>query len=326
MQKKYKALIIGAGRIASGFDNPKNPLVLTHAHAYYLQKKIHTFGFYDTDNIKANIEAKKWSVSAYKTLEEALRILKPEIISICTPDFDHFKTIEKVLMSEHKPGIIICEKPLTFKVEDNKKLSKLLNKHGIKILVDHTRRFDKDVQKISKNLHDGKYGSVISASAHYGKGVVHNGTHIIDLARYFFGEVKDLKVLYSHKDFQNQTDQTVSAYMVFESCPQFFLIAGNEKYYSYFQFEILCEKRKICFYDLGFSVLEQEVINDPIYPGYTILGKSKSRKTNFDFAMMNLVENAINHIEKDEPLICDSSDACKTQSLCLRLQSQSLKL
>ena len=35
---KLRAVIIGAGGIASGFDNPNDSSILTHAHAYKKHK------------------------------------------------------------------------------------------------------------------------------------------------------------------------------------------------------------------------------------------------------------------------------------------------
>lgn len=325
-QNKYNALIIGAGKIASGFDDPKSKMILTHAHAYSMQKQISRFAFYDIDYQKALKEACKWGVKAYKNLEEAVSDLQPDIVSICTPNADHYRTIKKLFKLRNKPKVIICEKPVAQNIKDTKNTLRLSKQHKIPILIDHSRRFDKSVQKTAIEIKNGKYGRVISATAHYGKGVIHNGTHIIDLARFFFGEVQLAKSLYAHKDFDNQKDNTVTAFMIFTNCPQFFLIAGNEKYFSHFQFDIICEKKRICFTELGFSVFEQYVISDPIYEGYNILDKAKIRKTNFNFAMLNMIENAVASIEKKEELICDVEDACKTQELCLTLHKQSLKI
>ena len=45
----YKAVIIGAGNIAAGFDSPKSEKVLTHAHAITLHPDFELLGFINSD-------------------------------------------------------------------------------------------------------------------------------------------------------------------------------------------------------------------------------------------------------------------------------------
>ena len=62
----YKAVIIGAGNIAAGFDSPKSEKVLTHAHAILLHPDFELLGFYDRDEkspgkqLAAGVEKPSW--------------------------------------------------------------------------------------------------------------------------------------------------------------------------------------------------------------------------------------------------------------------------
>ena len=318
-QKKYKALIIGAGQIAGGYDDPTSPKILTHAHAYKKHKKTTLLGFYDIDHKCALKSAKKWSCEAFENLDKAICDLSPDIISVCTPDGTHFSVLKQIARYKNAPKLVICEKPITENLSDTDKIIKIYKEKKIPILIDHTRRFDLKVQEVRNNLKKGLYGEVISATVVYGKGILHSGTHIIDLARYFFGEVEDFKVVYSHKDYDSKTDKTIGAFMKFQKCKQFYLVAGDERKYSHFQFDILCEKGRICFGDLGFSVTEQKVIKDPVFEGYKILGKPVVKKTDFDNAVLNMIDNAVENIENGKELVCDAKDARETQQVCLAL-------
>jgi len=163
---------------------------------------------------------------------------------------------------------------------------------------------------------------VICASVIYGKGILHSGTHIIDLLRYLFGEVKEYKALHSIKDCIGFDDVTIGGFLRLKRCDQCYVMAGDDREYSFFQLDIVCEKSRLYFSDLGFLFTEQQVINDPVYKGYKILGKSKTRKTNFDKAMINMVSNAVGHISVGEPLVCDAEDAMETQKICLNFKKQ----
>lgn len=315
--KKYTAVIIGAGRIAAGFDNPKSKAVLTHAHAFTNHPKVELVGFYDTDFTKAKAAAKQWSVKAFKSLSELQAEVQPDIISICTPDNHHFKSLQQA--AEFKPRLIVAEKPLTTNLKDSQKIIKLLEKEKIPVLVNYSRRFDLTTQKIKTDLDQGKYGKVLAATGIYGKGILHNGSHLVDWARYLFGEVLDSRAFFTRSDYDSASDKTIGGFMSFEKCSQFYLVAADERCYSIFELDIFCEKGRIHFTDSGLFITQQKTIKDPLYKGYTILEKSQVKPTQLDKSLVVMVENAVNYLEHGEPLVSTLANAYRTQLACSKL-------
>ena len=51
-KKIYDAVIIGAGRIASGFDTPRSKDILTHAHAIAKESRLRLTGITDINERK----------------------------------------------------------------------------------------------------------------------------------------------------------------------------------------------------------------------------------------------------------------------------------
>ncbi|MCX6723043.1 MAG: Gfo/Idh/MocA family oxidoreductase, partial [Candidatus Staskawiczbacteria bacterium] len=113
---------------------------------------------------------------------------QPDIVSICVPDGQHFLILKKII--KYKPKLVICEKPITTKIVDTEKIIKLYKKNKISVLVNYSRRFDVVIQQLKKDLSENKYGRVVSASGIYSKGILHNGSHLIDLASFLFGKIK----------------------------------------------------------------------------------------------------------------------------------------
>ena len=185
---KYKAVIIGAGRIGAQFDFPKNKEILTHAHAYYKHPKVKLMGFFDVNKGAAKKAAKKWGCNAYFDLTEMFKNEKPDIVSICTPDKFHYSVLLKVV--KYKPKIVICEKPITTSLEHTRKIIKFYKKAGVSILINYPRRFDKKIHVIKKAIDEGRYGKILCASGIYTKGILHNGSHLIDLCYFLFGKMK----------------------------------------------------------------------------------------------------------------------------------------
>ncbi len=312
-KNKYKAIIIGAGRIAAQFDSPNGKDVLTHAHAYCQNQKTELAGFFDINKSAAKAAAKKWSCSGFDDLEQALIKIKPDIISICTPDHAHFSNLMEVV--KYKPKIVICEKPFTAKTEDAQRVIRAYKDLNIPILINYSRRFDKTVQTLKKEVEDKKYGKIICSSGIYTKGILHNGSHLIDLSRFLFGEIKDFSVFYAVNDYDKK-DKSVAGFLKYENCPQFHLMVGDERQYSIFELDIIFEKKRICFYDFGFYMFVQEIKNDPLFKGFKALGELVIKKTSLTEAMSCLIQNAVDFLENKTPLLSDMESAYQTQNIC----------
>ena len=67
----YNVLIVGAGDIGSGYDNPNSIEVLTHAHAFVKHDGFNLIGFVETNNGVALNAAKKWSTSTFTSIKDA---------------------------------------------------------------------------------------------------------------------------------------------------------------------------------------------------------------------------------------------------------------
>lgn len=314
--KIYSAVIIGAGRIAAQFDGIESKKVLTHAHAYYLNPLVNLAGIYDINFSVATTAAKKWSTHAYRNLGIMFREVKPDIVSVCTPDDQHFFVLQEIL--KYHPKIVICEKPITTKIADTEKIIKLYKKNKIPLLVNYSRRFDGTVQKLKKELAQGKYGKVIAATGIYSKGILHVGSHLIDLSIYLFGKLEKALPLLAVNDYDRR-DKTVAGFLQFSGCPQFHLLATDQRHFTMFELDVICERARFRFVDEGFWLTTQLIEPDLIFSGYTILSMPKKQATQLDNAMSKLVNNAIEYLNNHIPLICTAENALEAQKICINL-------
>lgn len=175
----YKAVIIGAGRIASGFDTPRSRDVLTHAHAVLNNPRVELVGMTDIDAKKGRKEALKWKTVFFNNEEEMITRTSPDIVIIATPDSTHAEILLRVLQKH--PRLIICEKPVVSQKNEIEMIHTAAAKDPIPVIVNFRRRFDPTVITIRNALFAGEYGEVISANAVYTKGILHNGGHIMNL-------------------------------------------------------------------------------------------------------------------------------------------------
>lgn len=120
---KHGVVIIGAGRISSGFDAPGDSDYLTHCHVLSDHPAFEVLGIYDSNPDILSVACKKWGVAPLGSLDEVAG-LDADIVLICTPDPTHAEYLELLLSSSNKPKLVVCEKPLTVDLLESKKNNK----------------------------------------------------------------------------------------------------------------------------------------------------------------------------------------------------------
>lgn len=309
----FKAVIIGAGRIASQFDSPNRREVLTHAHAFKKHPRVDLVGIFDIDKSVARREARKWDCPAYDDLDTMMKTVQPDVVSICTPDSSHFGIL--LAIAPYRPRMVICEKPVTIHITDTRSIVRLYRRLRIPIVVNYSRRFDRVVQEIKHAITTEKYGKVLCASGTYTKGIMHNGSHMIDLCRFLFGEARSIIATLAVAD-DNPSDASIGGYLEFKLCKQFHLLVGDERAYSIFELDILFEKRRVRLVDSGFYVSVQEVRSDRRYARYHCLSHPITKRTSLNRAMLALVDHAVHYLSRGQLLTGRVEEAEKTQRVC----------
>lgn len=136
---KPRALIVGAGRIAAGWNWPGFPYCYTHADAYLaLRERVDLLGFVEPDDARAKAAMEKYGLPVLKSCKEAVAMLKPDIVSVCTPDDEHDATLRECLHDGLKG--VWMEKP--YSGGDDY----LLN---LMVQVNYCRRFDETHQAVA---------------------------------------------------------------------------------------------------------------------------------------------------------------------------------
>jgi predicted dehydrogenase len=110
--KRVKSVgILGAGRIAQGFDKPGDSRILTLAHAVTRCPRLCLGGFYDCCLTATRKAERKWKTPPSPRNREEWLGAGWDIVCIATSDDSHAKDLSDVL--NHSPKAILVEKPLT---------------------------------------------------------------------------------------------------------------------------------------------------------------------------------------------------------------------
>lgn len=321
MNKKYNVLIIGAGNIGAFFDTPISKDVLTHAHAFSRSNKFNLLGFVDSDYRKAQRACDIWNGTPFKDIEEAFKENVIDVVSVCVPDEFHFQIMKK--LSKYNVKLIFLEKPLARSLNEGERILSLYDKLDTSILVNYSRRFVNEFDNIKNNFDEGKYGDLLGGNAYYGKGILHNGSHLIDFLRYILGDIKSSIKLKSNIDFYID-DPSITGILRFNDNV---IININDipcNKYTIFEIDLFFEKNRIRILDSGFNIEIYEIVKSDRYKGYNTLGIISKYETELNMALKNAIMNIYNHLEYNEGLKCTIQDAYIAMKLCDSLRDEKI--
>jgi predicted dehydrogenase len=267
-----KALIVGCGKIAGG--NLTGDLN-THAGAIKNQKRICLAGALDSDLERAKIFCQYYNCLAFDNLQQALAELEPDLVSICTPDWTHFDICLQTLSSRSAPRVIFLEKPVCYTREEYYKLSALAEERNVKVLVNHTRRFDNRYSAIRDLIQSRLYGVLHRINAVYYGGWFHNGTHIVDTLLYLTRDQIKWNFGGARIDSQNVADPSIELTGRLANTNASVVVSAiSEDYYQLFEFDLWFESARLRIENFGSRIYLESVMQNAA--GERILQKIKT--------------------------------------------------
>jgi predicted dehydrogenase len=154
-----------------------------------------------------------------------------DAVYISSKHADHYWQIVKTAKAGKN---ILCEKPLALSSEQVEEIIKLCKEKNVTLMIDYPHRFHPLVQKAKELIDKNMIGKIISISASYnidlspsdnfrfdkeqsGGGVLRDlGTVIIDILRYFGGEIVDVKAYMDNVIYKSNVEDFASAMVKFE--------------------------------------------------------------------------------------------------------------
>jgi predicted dehydrogenase len=250
-------------------------------------------------------------------LDEALACgLDYDVVSICTPTANHAEALERLLAGPQK--LVFCEKPLTNDLAAAEALVsryRVANKH---LAVDFTRRWDPAMGALKAKLDARSTGDVQFAVAHYTKGILHNGSHMIDLLQMLLGPLSLLGGV-SARPVDTPHDLSVDAVLASDSGVRIHLIAADANNFDLFELHLVTQQARFSVIESGFHTscaLRERV---PHYPGYYQLGTATVTPTGLSTALLGAAENIANTLMGTAKLLSDGDSALAGQRLCHQL-------
>ena len=322
--KPLRALIVGAGKIAAGYDAPGSKEILTHAHGFQSVTGFTLTGFVDRDLAQAEQAAAKWGGKAYADIRAAFADGPIDVVSVATPDATHAAVLKE--LATFSPRLIFCEKPLALNWMDAQAIQELYRQLPTEIQVNYLRRFVPEFRAVKQAIDAGSYGRFLTGSGFYVKGFLHNGSHMVDLLQYWLGGATDIQELTDRdnaedvfaKEFgmlnlaESVVDEEKSVLLAFADGGLFTIqsLVGNP--YWIFEMDLLFEQKRLRILDSGLAIQEYTLGENPVFPGTPEMQPQPIGTTGLDRAMQFAMENIRDHLQLGEPLLCPLSAALAT--------------
>ncbi|EGG93065.1 dehydrogenase like protein [gamma proteobacterium IMCC1989] len=192
--KKTKSVaLIGCGNIGSALDEvgsreKKNSI--THAAAIYNNPYLTLSAVSDKSDQRANECANYWGVShAYNDSKQLIDSGNYDLLVIASPPEDRIEIIQYAINSGI--GAFFVEKPFASTTTESQRLLSLTQEHNIICGVNYFRRWSSipNVLQNTFNTFGGAEG-IQRIQCLYGKGLINNASHLIDLLSIFIGHPK----------------------------------------------------------------------------------------------------------------------------------------
>jgi predicted dehydrogenase len=315
---QFNVLIVGAGAIGAFYDTPESEYILTHAHAFSAHPGFNLLGFVDTNLERVQSAAQLWRCRAFGSIEEAFEKEQVDIVCIAVPDELHYAVLKQ--LSGLPLKAVFTEKPLTKTVREAEEIVAIYGNRMVPVCVNYKRGFVPEFEELRDKIKKETFGKYLTGTGYYGKGLLHNGSHLIHLLCFLIGDIEEHTIVASENDFYSD-DPSISATLTFDNKNLFNLHHISCNHFTIFEVDLIFENGRVRITDTGFKIEYHAIIEHNIFKGYKFLTKSEEVNTLIGKSLYYSASNIYNHLTNEEPLKCTLLDAFKAMLICDKIQS-----
>ncbi|MEM7665455.1 MAG: Gfo/Idh/MocA family oxidoreductase [Pseudomonadota bacterium] len=289
----YKVLIIGCGAIAGGYDAERSPddWPLSHAGAIARSDDFELVACVDPDEAAREAFAERWNVPVSVPDLESLGANQGDydLIVIASPTRFHGEHLEWAGQMHTKA--VFCEKPVATDALQAFRLHHGFDEGKMPLIVNYTRRWQPTLEPLINDIRNDEWGDLINAVGTYAKGILHNGSHMLDLLDMFVGQMT-LQTVGPHWFDHWLDDPTVSAILTANDMEQpVHLVPGNARSFTQFELVLTYDLGEIAIRDGGARIETRRVEDSDVFPGYRTLGPVMTQPGRYEEAMTLAYDN-----------------------------------
>lgn len=176
---RLRAVIVGCGQVAGGYNDATEDHVLTHVVAYR-RLDVDVVGCCDLQPGRAESFARRWGIATHgSSLRSLLNAVRPEVVSICTPPAGRAPILRDIVECDSVRSLIV-EKPLATTARDAELMGALLQEWSHPVVVNYFRAFDPFYRWLVSRHASGELGVVREVVARYYGSAWTNASHLVE--------------------------------------------------------------------------------------------------------------------------------------------------
>jgi len=311
-----RTLVVGCGNIAGRFDAGRlGDWPRTHAGAYTRDGRFALAACVEPDDARRAEFMQSWKVAAgFRSMEEAARDKgRFDVISICSPTASHAHDLRAALGLQ--PKLIFCEKPATASAAETALLVAACREARVGLAVNYTRRWDPAVADLKQSMEEGRWGALRSVVGYYNKGLMNNGSHMLDLLHLLLGP---LRVVHVGKPVEDSfaDDPTLPAWLETADGLPVQIACAHAADFAFFELQLVFAGAVIAMEEGGLYWRERAAADSAEFAGYRVPGEGVRRPGGYAQAMQRSVDNIFGAIRRRDPLASTGESALAAQELC----------
>ena len=318
-----RALIVGCGNIAGGFDQGRPPgyLPYTHAGAFVRDGRFSIAACVEPDEYRRSKFMADWGVPIGFRSSDEIIVSEGQfdVISICSPTTYHAQDLNIALSL--KPKLIFCEKPVTISVVETEGFVAACGKASIPLAVNYTRRWDPDIAKLRTDMREGQWGQLRTVVGIYNKGILNNGSHMLDLLHALVGPMEIVRVGMPVHDF-SPNDPTIPVWLTGNEGVPIHLASAHAGDYVVFELQLVFSHGILTMEEGGLFWRERRAMDSATFKGYRTLEGGVRRVGEYPHAMLQAVDNIYRTIKRGDPLASTGESALAAQRVCEKVRQQ----
>lgn len=311
-----RAVIIGCGAIAGGYNERASVTgTFSHAAAYRSHAGFKIVACVEPDRARRSIFMEHWSIAHGFDDVAALFAsgLTFDVASICAPTSQH----EPLLIALADEGIrgVFCEKPMTADIHRTRAIADRYRVAGVPLVVNYTRRWNPSIQELAVGIAEDRFGSLLSGIAIYDRGVLHHGSHMIDLIQMLVGPVQLDRVLAARAG-HTPDDPLCDAVVVTTRDAPISLVGVEAGSMGVFELQLVFEKAAVALEDFSRNIRIRPATPEPLNPERMRLADAPAVETRWPEALEHAFAEFHDAVCNGTDVSSDGVSAVAAEALC----------
>lgn len=329
----FQALLVGLGQIGCGYDAhipfelsrpSSSSCILTHARALVCHPGFELVGGVDPSPSARKRFADIYRLPTFVDLaawRTAFTGSDPDVVVIAVaPQLQ--PVLVDHLLSLMSPRLVLLEKPVAASLDEARALERVCaSRPEMVVAVNYIRRYLPPVQAWLQRLQSGDLGELLFGHITYGKGLLTNGSHFVNLAEAWLGRLKAGRLLDPglpclefdrEASLELQVQAHDQAPLQVRSVGASGLRAG--------ELDLWFREGRLCWRNDGRQIAFWPRQSSPFYDSHSSLAAvPELMSTGIDHSQLRVVDSLACHLRDPTtaPLLCSLADGIRTlETLC----------